>query len=51
MKALDHPKGEPGGAYPGRLYLALAALAVLSCLGLDFLAARRGERAYLFPRR
>jgi len=51
MKPLDHPKGEPGGAYPGRLYLALAALAIFSCLGLDFLAARRGERAYLFPRR
>ena len=51
MKPLDHPKGEPGGAYPGRLYLALAALAVFSCLGLDFLAARRGDQAYLFPRR
>lgn len=51
MRFLDAPKGDAGERYPRRLYLALSALAVLSCLGLDFLASRRGEPAYLFPRR
>lgn len=48
MKLADGPKTKTGDAYPCRLYLVFAGLAVLSCLGLDFLAARRGEPAYLF---
>ncbi len=51
MNPVDSPKNDPGRRYFHRLTLALATLAFLSCLGLDFLAARRGERAYLFPRR
>ncbi len=36
-------------APPGRhLYLILILLSVLSIIGLDFLAARRGDRAYIF---
>jgi hypothetical protein len=48
MKPVDSRKGKPAETYPLRLYLAFAALAVVSCLGLDFLAARRGQPAYLF---
>jgi len=51
MKPADSPKGQPGDSYSRRLYLALTALAVLSCLGLDFLASRRGELSYFFPHR
>jgi len=45
MKLADGPKTKTGESYPRRLYLIFAGLAVLSCLGLDFLAARRGEPA------
>ncbi len=48
MKPVDSPKGQPVDIYLRRIYLSLVALAVLSCLGLDFLAARRGAPAYLF---
>lgn len=34
--------------YPERLYLIFALLALVSCLGLDYTAARRGEKAYFF---
>lgn len=37
--------------YPGRLYLLFALLALFSTLGLDYAAARRGERAYIFSTR
>jgi polysaccharide deacetylase 2 family uncharacterized protein YibQ len=37
--------------YPRRLYLIFSLLAIASALGLDYAAARRGERAYLFPPR
>jgi len=51
MKLADGPKKDPGKTYPLRMYLAFAGLAALSCLGLDFLAARRGEPAYDFNSR
>jgi uncharacterized protein len=51
MKSLDSPKREPGSRSSRYVYLALTGLAALSCLGLDYLAARRGERAYVFPAR
>jgi len=51
MKSVDSPKREPGSRSFRYVYLALTALAALSCLGLDFLAARRGERAYVFAGR
>ena len=34
--------------YPKRLYLIFTLLALVSGLGLDYRAARRGEKAYLF---
>src|SRR4030042_1036243 len=37
--------------YPGRLYLTFALLALVSTIGLDYAAARRGEKAYLFASR
>ncbi len=37
--------------YPGRLYLIFALLAFVSTIGLDYTAARRGEKAYLFASR
>jgi uncharacterized protein len=44
------PKIEPD-PYPGRLYLIFALLALVSVIGLDYTAARRGEKAYLFAAR
>ena len=37
--------------YPRRLYLIFSLLALVSALGLDYAAARRGEKAYLFASR
>lgn len=37
--------------YPGRLYLIFVTLALFSTIGLDYAAARRGEKAYLFASR
>lgn len=51
MSSVESPTGERGSHYPRRLYLAFAVLAVLSCLGLDYLASRRGEKSYFFPPR
>ena len=34
--------------YPRRLYLIFALVAILSTVGLDYRAARRGEKAYFF---
>ncbi|MBM3284845.1 MAG: divergent polysaccharide deacetylase family protein [Candidatus Aminicenantes bacterium] len=34
--------------YPRRLYFIFLFLAVLSCVGLDYLTWRKGERAFLF---
>ena len=34
--------------YPGRLYLIFALVALFSTVGLDYRAARRGEKAYFF---
>src|SRR4030043_2218877 len=38
-------------SYPGRLYLIFALLALFSTLGLDYMAARRGEKAHVFSTR
>src|SRR4030043_890443 len=38
-------------SYSGRLYLLFALLALFSTLGLDYMAARRGEKAYVFSTR
>jgi len=38
-------------SYPGRLYLLFALLALFSTLGLDYMAARRGEKAHVFSTR
>jgi polysaccharide deacetylase 2 family uncharacterized protein YibQ len=48
MRPEESPSGEPGSNYLRRLYIIFAALAMVSCLGLDYLASRRGERSYLF---
>jgi len=37
--------------YPGRLYLIFVTLALFSTIGLDYAAARRGEKAYFFASR
>jgi polysaccharide deacetylase 2 family uncharacterized protein YibQ len=37
--------------YPGRLYLIFTLLALVSTIGLDYAAARRGEKAYFFASR
>src|SRR4030042_109323 len=38
-------------SYPGRLYLLFALLALFSTLGLDYMTARKGEKAYVFSTR
>ncbi len=46
----DQPRRENKEDYsPTRLYTAFALLALFSCLGLDYLASRKGERSYIFP--
>src|SRR4030065_1490934 len=37
--------------YPGRLYLIFVTLALFSTIGLDYAAARRGEKTYYFATR
>ena len=44
-------KSRNSDSYPARLYLIFALLALFSTLGLDYAAARRGEKAYFFPTR
>jgi uncharacterized protein len=44
------PKIKPD-PYPGRLYLIFGLLALVSVIGLDYSAARRGEKTYLFTAR
>jgi uncharacterized protein len=51
MRSEPTPQNRTSSPYPGRLYLFFALLAVLSALGLDYLAARRGEKAYVFATR
>jgi len=48
MRSEESPTEDPGGRYPRRLYLIFAVMAVLCCLGQDYLAARRGGPSYLF---
>jgi polysaccharide deacetylase 2 family uncharacterized protein YibQ len=45
---IEHKNQEP---FPRRIFLILATLALVSILGLDYRASRKGERAYLFPSR
>jgi polysaccharide deacetylase 2 family uncharacterized protein YibQ len=41
-------KTRKSDSYPRRLYLIFILVAFISSLGLDYTAARRGEKAYLF---
>lgn len=51
MKSEPTAKDRKSNPYPGRLYLLFALLALFSTLGLDYLAARRGEKAHIFSTR
>jgi polysaccharide deacetylase 2 family uncharacterized protein YibQ len=51
MKLGLNIKDRKQSPYSGRLFLALALLAILSILGLDYRASRRGEKAYFFASR
>ena len=48
MRSDPIAKNRRPNPYPGRLYLIFVLLALISCLGLDYTAARRGEKAYFF---
>jgi hypothetical protein len=48
MKSEQAPKGSGESRYPQRLYLVFILLALVSSLGLDYIAARKGRPAYLF---
>jgi polysaccharide deacetylase 2 family uncharacterized protein YibQ len=51
MKLSQPPTGKSEKPYSARLFAAFALLAVLSSLGLDYLASRKGEKSYLFSSR
>ncbi len=51
MKSDSSPRGNRENPKISRLYWGFIILALTSCLGLDFLAGRRGEKTYLFPSR
>jgi polysaccharide deacetylase 2 family uncharacterized protein YibQ len=51
MKSESSPRGRRENSKVSRLYWGFIFLALVACLGLDFLAGRRGEKAYLFPSR
>jgi len=51
MKLGPNIKDRRPDPHAGRLFLVLTVLALLSVLGLDNLASRRGEKAYLFAPR
>jgi polysaccharide deacetylase 2 family uncharacterized protein YibQ len=51
MKLGPNIKDRKQSPSTGRIFLILALLAILSILGLDFRAARRGEKAYFFASR
>jgi polysaccharide deacetylase 2 family uncharacterized protein YibQ len=51
MKSDSSSRGRRENDQASRLYWGFILLAFLACLGLDFLAARRGEKAYLFASR
>jgi hypothetical protein len=51
MKLGPNIKDRNQNLYAKHLYLILILLALLSILGLDYIAARRGEKAYFFARR
>jgi polysaccharide deacetylase 2 family uncharacterized protein YibQ len=51
MKLGPNIKDKRPDPHAGRLFLVFALLAFLSVLGLDNLASRRGEKAYLFASR
>jgi hypothetical protein len=48
MRADPVAKNRQQDPYPARLYLVFGLLALFTILGLDFTAARRGEKAYFF---
>jgi len=51
MKLVPNVKDRRPDPHTGRLFLVLTLLALLSILGLDYQASRRGEKAYLFASR
>lgn len=51
MRSEPTAKNRKSNPYPGRLYFLFALLAFFSTLGLDYLAARRGEKAHIFSTR
>jgi polysaccharide deacetylase 2 family uncharacterized protein YibQ len=51
MKLGPNVKDRTPDPHAGRLFLILTLLALLSSVGLDYLASRRGEKAYLFASR
>lgn len=51
MRSIPTAQERKANPYPGRLYLIFAGLALVSAIGLDYRASRRGEKAYLFPSR
>jgi polysaccharide deacetylase 2 family uncharacterized protein YibQ len=51
MKLGPNVKDRTPDPHVGRLFLILTLLALLSSVGLDYLASRRGEKAYLFASR
>src|SRR4030042_5706924 len=48
MRSNPIAKNRKPSPYPERLYLIFALLALFATLGLDYAAARRGEKAYFF---
>ena len=51
MRSDPTAKNQQPNPYPERLYLIFALLALISTIGLDYAAARRGEKAYFFVSR
>src|SRR4030042_5184977 len=51
MRAGPLAKNMRPDSFSGRLSLLFALLALFSPLGLDYMAARRGEKAYVFSTR
>jgi uncharacterized protein len=51
MNSEPTAKNRKSNPYPGRLYILFSLLALFSTLELDYLAARRGEKAHIFSTR
>lgn len=51
MKLGLNVKDRKRSPHPGRIFLALSLLAILSTIALDYRASRRGEKSYIFASR